>query len=96
MRADDGLCRLAASDDEETRIALSNYVRPALTKIDAALASLSRPIPQEGVTDAMFAAAAKAVGCPLNGKVGPRNREFFAQIYTAMTAARFKETPNGN
>lgn len=41
-------------------------------------------IPVEMPTDAMFKAASDATGCPANGHLGPRNREFFAQIYLAM------------
>lgn len=43
---------------------------------------------EDGVTEEMLSAAAEAAGCPLSGKVGPRNREIFTAIYLAMLKAR--------
>ena len=40
------------------------------------------------VTEAMLRAAYRATGCPVSEHgPGPRNREFFTQIYLAMHAA---------
>ena len=63
-------------------------VSNAIAAVEEALATVS-PLPvQSEVTEAMVQAAYRATGCPVSEHgPGPRNREFFAQIYTAMRSA---------